>query len=353
MALAALSTQGRDILLSPGKIETYRFFMNKLWNAARFALMNLENLENLNGEPLKIDPTYLNLQDRWILSRTQEIVEQETRLIDDYDIGAAARLLYDFVWGDFCDWYLEMSKPALKGDEGEDRKKTVQGVLDEVFITLLPLLHPFIPFVTEELWEAFGYGTSAACTSAAWRGAACTGSAGSLMTAAWPKPKGEYRFDIGRGMQDFQNTVRTLRNLRAEAHVPPQQWMGKALLRVDQTAATLRETLPLVSMLCRIKEIELSPTSAPRPSACLSSVLGDGEVSLLVGDVLDIGAEIARLKQELASIEKTVAGSQGRLDKPDFVARAPREVVEKERARVAEGQAQILRLQENLKNLSQ
>ncbi|MDR1875080.1 MAG: valine--tRNA ligase, partial [Synergistaceae bacterium] len=150
MALAALSTQGRDILLSAGKIETYRFFMNKLWNAARFALMNLgDGTEAIDGAQLR-------LQDRWILSRTQEVVEQETRLIDEYDIGSAARLLYDFIWGDFCDWYLEMSKPALRGDEGEERKRTVQGVLDEVFRTLLPLLHPFIPFVTEELWEAFG-----------------------------------------------------------------------------------------------------------------------------------------------------------------------------------------------------
>ncbi|MDR1977863.1 MAG: valine--tRNA ligase [Synergistaceae bacterium] len=336
MALAALSTQGRDILLSPGKIETYRFFMNKLWNAARFALMNLEE------EPAKIDPAHLRLQDRWILARAQDVVEQETRLIDDYDIGSAARLLYDFIWGDFCDWYLEMSKPALKGDEGDDRKKTVQGVLDEAFKTLLPLLHPFIPFVTEELWEAFGYHAAAE-------------RAESIMTAAWPKPKPEYRFEIGRGMQDFQDAVRTLRNLRAEAHVPPQQWMGRAVIRMDrpETVAALKEALPLASTLCRVKEIELSPTAAPRPSACLSSVIGEGEISLHVGDVLDIDAEVARLKQELSSIEKTVAASRGRLDKPDFVVRAPVEVVEKERARVAEGQAQILRLEENLQSLSE
>jgi valyl-tRNA synthetase len=192
--------------------------------------------------------------------------------------------------------------------------------------------------VTEELWEAFGY----------------AGTAGSLMAAAWPQPKCGYRFDTGRGMQDFQEIVRTLRNLRAEAHVPAQQWMGKAVIRIDraETVAALGETLPLASILCRVKDIELSPASAPRPSACLSSVVGDGEISLQVGDVLDIDAELARLQQELASVEKTVATSQGRLDKPDFVARAPQEVVEKERARVAEGQAQILRIQENLRSLS-
>ncbi|MDR2523511.1 MAG: valine--tRNA ligase [Synergistaceae bacterium] len=331
MALAALSTQGRDILLSPGKIETYRFFMNKLWNAARFALINLDQ------EAGSIDPVYLRLHDRWILARLQETVERETRTIDEYDVGAAARMLYDFVWGDLCDWYLEMAKPALKGDEGDERKKTTQAVLDEAFKTLLPLLHPFIPFVTEELWEAFGY----------------MEKEGSIVKAAWPAPKNEYRFEHG-AMRDFQEAVRILRNLRAEARVTPQQWMGKASIRVDgsEVIAVLKESLSLVSLLCRVKEIELLPASSPRPAACLSSVYGEGEIDLRVGDVLDVGAEIARLKQELAAVAKTVAASQGRLDKPDFAARAPQEVVEKERARVAEGQAQMARLEENLEHLS-
>jgi valyl-tRNA synthetase len=284
----------------------------------------------------------LRLQDRWILSRLQEVVERETRLIDEYDIGAAARLLYDFIWGDFCDWYLEMTKPALRGEEGEDRKKTAQGVLDESFRALLPLLHPFIPFVTEELWAAFGYSSDS------------DGHENSIMTAPWPKPKDEYRdLSIQGTMQSFQDVTRALRNLRAEAHVAPQQWMGKAVIRVDrpEVTAMLSEALPLLAMLCRVKEIEVLPLSAPRPSACLSSVVGEGEISLQVGDVLDLNAEIARLKQDLAAVEKSMDASRGRLDKPDFVARAPREVVEKERARVAEGEVQILRLKENLKSL--
>ena len=331
MSLAALSTQGRDILLSKDKIATYRFFMNKLWNASRFALMNLSD------EVEAIDHAQLRLQDKWILTRTQEMSELITRLLAEYNIGEAARTLYDFVWGDLCDWYLEMSKPAMKGDEGDERKATVRGVLEEVFNTTLRLLHPFIPFVTEELWAAFGYGED-----------------GSIMSAEWPAPKDNLRFNVIGDMQKVQDAVRTLRNLRAEARVAPQQWMNHAVIRVDdpETVSACRSALGQISGLCRIKDVELLPHSAPRPDASLSSVVGACEISLPVGDVLDIPAEVKRLELEIASIEKTVATSQARLDKPDFAARAPQEVVEKEKAKVHDGQLQITRLRSNLKGLS-
>ena len=334
MTLAALSTQGRDILLSAGRIETYRLFMNKLWNAARFALMNL------GDEVSPIDAAQLRLQDKWILTRCQEMAGRVRTLINEYDIGTAARGLYDFVWGDVCDWYLEMAKPALRGEEGPGRKAAAAGVLEEVFRATLPLLHPFIPFVTEELWAAFGYDEAVSP---------------SIMQAPWPEPKEAYRFpEAAPAMRTLQDVVRALRNLRAEAHVAPQQPMERAVIRVDEpaTAETLRASLNQISNLCKVREMSVEPMAAPRPAASLSSVVGDAEVSLPVGNVLDVPAEIARLTQEAASIEKNVAASQARLDKPDFVARAPQEVVEKERARVAEGRAQLARLKENLASLS-
>ncbi|MBQ9566248.1 MAG: valine--tRNA ligase [Synergistaceae bacterium] len=340
MGLAALSTQGRDILLSASKIETYRLFMNKLWNAARFALMNLDD------DAQTIDERQLHLQDKWMLTRCTEMAERVKALINSYDIGTAARALYDFVWGDVCDWYLEMSKPALKGDEGPERRATVQGVLEEVFKTTLPLLHPFIPFVTEELWAAFGYNDPHS-------GLPSGDSSHSIMKTPWPEPR--YRFDSAMpAMRTLQGVVRALRNLRAEAHVAPQQWVNHAVIRVEgsETAEVLRASLSQISGLCRVKEVAVEPMSSPRPAASLSSVVGDAAVSLPVGELLDVAAEIQRLTQEVASIEKNVAASQSRLDKPDFVARAPEAVVEKERARVAEGTAQITRLRENLESLS-
>ncbi|MBQ7562030.1 MAG: valine--tRNA ligase [Synergistaceae bacterium] len=333
MTLAALSVQGRDILLSSTRIETYRFFMNKLWNAARFALMNLDD------DSHEINPNNLQMHDKFILTRTQEMASKVRELIDSYDIGTAARSLYDFVWGDVCDWYLEMSKPALKGDEGEDRRKTTAGVLEEVFKVTLPLLHPFIPFITEELWAAFGYGENY------------------IMRCSWPESKQEFIFDgiIGE-MRVLQDSVRALRNLRAEAHVPPQQWLNKAVIRVksdSESAKILRESLNQVCNLCKIRDVILEePSESWNYGASLSSVTGESEIKLPVGDVLDVQKEITRLTQEIALIEKNIASSQARLNKSDFVARAPAEVVEKERNKVSEGLTQVERLKANLESLS-
>ena len=335
MTLAALSVQGRDILLSSTRIETYRFFMNKLWNAARFALMNLDD------EVHEIDIEQLHLHDKFILTRTQEMAQNVRSLIDSYDIGTAARSLYDFVWGDVCDWYLEMSKPALKGDEGEARRSTTAGVLEEVFRTTLPLLHPFSPFITEELWAAFGYNSEHEY----------------IMQSSWPEAKKEFMFSgVIDEMRILQEAVRALRNLRAEAHVPPQQWLNRAVIRVNsdtQSGKILRDSLNQVCNLCKIHGVIIeAPSDSWFYGASLSSVVGECEIKLPVGDVLDVAKEITRLKAEIESIEKNIASSQSRLDKPDFISRAPAEVVEKERSKVSEGQAQISRLKANLESLS-
>ena len=331
MTLAALSVQGRDILLSSTRIETYRFFMNKLWNAARFALMNLDDEEH------EIDLTQLSLQDKFILTRTEEIAAKTLEDINNFDIGTAARGLYDFVWGDLCDWYLEMAKPALKGDEGELRRNTCAGVLEHVFQTTLKILHPFIPFVTEELWAAFGYGDEF------------------IMRTSWPEMKREYIFDEAlNSMRVLQDTVRAFRNLRAEARIAPQQLLNKAIIKIadnNPAAEILRKSIDQIQNLCKVREIIIESANN-NYGASLSAVVNDFEIKLPVGDILDVEKEIARLKQDLAAIEKTVATSKARLSKKDFVDRAPAEVVEKERARVTEGEAQILRLNANITGLS-
>lgn len=334
MTLAALTMQGRDILLSTSKIVTYRHFMNKIWNAARFALMNLGDGGELR--PLT-EESPLALHDKWILGRTAFVAGETGRLLDEFGTGEAARLLYDFVWGDLCDWYLELSKPALKGDEGPDRMEAVKTILSEVFRDVFLMLHPFIPFVTEELWEIFDFG------------------GGFIEENSWPEKavRDDYD-DVSARMALFQETVRSLRNLRAEARLAPQTFAGHGYVRTDegsQLAEVVAETGPLMENLAKIRKIDLAFMDEEKPAGVLSSQISGGETALTVGDILDIDAEVARLGQELEAVRRAIEGCAKKLANEAFVGRAPAEVVEKEKLRLEENRARLSRIEENLDSL--
>ncbi len=337
MTLAALTVQGRDILLSTGKIETYRLFMNKIWNASRFALMNIQDLPD--GEPVP-SASELVLHDKWILTRSAGVTTEVTRLLDSYNIGEAARMLYDYVWGDLCDWYLELSKPALKGAEGPARRKATQVVLSTVFKDALRLLHPFIPFVTEELWTVFGFDEG--------RGDSCL-----VERSGWPSGSGTVFPDSLERMSAFQEIVRSLRNLRAEAGMTPQSMANRAVVQsgAGLVASVVEETAQAMQDLSRIREISLLPQAAEKPTGVLSTQIDGGEVSLVVGDLIDIDSEIERLSAEIAPLSKNLDASRGKLANSDFLNRAPAEVVEKERSRLAEGEARLRRIHENIESL--
>lgn len=331
--LAALTTQGRDIFLSGKKIETYRFFLNKLWNASRFALMNLEDApEGL--EPVRED---LRLHDRWILARTEQVTAEVSRYLDGYFFGEAARLLYDFIWGEVCDWYLEMAKPALRGEEGAERKAASQITLKRVFHTSLRLLHPFIPFVTEELWQAFDFGAEA------------------LDMTSWPGTEAAYEDEEALGsMAFFQEFVRGVRNLRAEAHLPPQQEVNRILAvpRDDKIREGIEGMLDIVSCLARVRGIQFLDSSSEKPGRTLSGVLPECEIYLEVGDLLDVDAELDRLRQSVAKIEDEIAKSSRKLSNDNFVKRAPEEVVLREKERLEEAEGLRKRYLENMESLS-
>jgi valyl-tRNA synthetase len=336
MALAALSTQGRDILLSSSKIETFRFFMNKLWNAARFILMNLEH------DKKEIVISDLHLHDRWILDRTQNVIENTTKLIDEYNIGEAARLLYDFIWGDFCDWYLEMTKPSLYGDEGDKRRNASQAVLECVFYSILPLLHPFVPFITEELWDAFGYGES-------------TGGK-SIVISEWPAVDENFRFESSKNeMMMFQETVRAIRNLRAEAGLAPQQLVNNVYVQTKnrEYADILAANMSAIILLCKVKDIELieSDVNERKIAGCLSEVTTFAEINLFVGDILDIDSEIKRLEKDMEALQKNLTVNLAKLENESFVNRAPAEVVEQEKQRSIEAKMRIARIKRNIESL--
>ena len=334
LTMAALTVQGRDIFLSTERIATYRLFMNKLWNASRFALMNID--EGMNSQ--QYDEKYLKLQDKWILNRISQVSAEMTRLLDGYFFGEAARLMYDFTWGELCDWYLELTKPALRGDEGDERREAAQSVLLIVFEDVLKLLHPIIPFVTEELWQAFPFGGDI------------------IEHSSWPKPR---LVEIDEGVlsdMDFvQNIIRTVRNLRAEARISPQQTIPNIVLLVhnQNKLALLKEAESQIKLLTRVSEIKLASDNFQKPERSLATVLDDVQVYMPVGDLLDVDKEIARMKTDLAKLDKDIEKSRNKLSNQQFVDRAPEEVITKEKNTLSDNEAKKARIEENLINLTE
>ncbi len=330
--LAALTVQGRDIFLSTERIATYRLFMNKLWNASRFALMNLEDANS----GMEWDEKELSLHDKWILNRISQVSTEMTRLLEGYFFGEAARLMYDFVWGELCDWYLELSKPALRGEEGEARRKTTQAVLLAVFEDVLKLLHPFIPFVTEELWHAFPFGKDI------------------IERTGWPASRLQ-KIDEGviKDMDLIREVIRSVRNLRAEARIAPQQHIPRAVLSVhnDEKLALIRSSESQITLLTKTERIDILERSGEKPPKCLASVLDDVQVYLPVGELLDVDKEIQRLMSDLSKIEKDIEKGRAKLANPQFLERAPQEVIDKEKSSLSDNVAKSERIRENLLSL--
>jgi len=332
LTLAALTVQGRDIFLSKERIEAYRHFLNKLWNAARFAGMYLDGGKGLQ----KPQPSFLRDHDAWILARRDAVIKDVSRNLDTYHYGEAARTLYEFVWSEFCDWYLEMAKPALRGEEGSKRQEASQWVLAGILKDVLKMLHPFIPFVTEELWHLFEFGT------------------GSMENEDWPVP--DQACDENEEtakMSVFQEVVRSFRNLRAEAGFPPQKKLARGLLVMrDRKARSIMErNTDLLSVLTNIDEFGFLHSDGEKPSKALTAVLPFCEIFLPVGDVLDVSAEISRLEQEKAKSEKAAEKCRKKLDNQKFLENAPEEVVEKERNRLEEHEKRIRNIERNLESL--
>lgn len=332
LTLAALTVQGRDIFLSRERIEAYRHFLNKLWNAARFSGMYLHR----DDVPAKPDESSLRDHDAWILARRDAVIREVSSNLDTYHYGEAARTLYEFVWSEFCDWYLEMAKPALRNEEGDKRKEASRWVLAETFKDILKMLHPFIPFVTEELWNLFGFG------------------AGSVENADWPAARSH--FDEGEEsgkMSYFQEIVRSFRNLRAEAGFPPQKKLPQGLLfMTDPKAQAVAErNSDLLSVLTNTETFRFLDSGGDKPPKALTSVLPFGEIFLPVGDVIDVAAEIRRLQQEMNKSEKAAEKCRKKLENGKFLQNAPQEVVEKEKSRLKEHEKKIRNIERNLEGL--
>jgi valyl-tRNA synthetase len=321
--LAALTAQGRDIKLAKERIEGYRAFANKLWNATRFALMNLEGFTVAQAEGAAAGRT---AADRWILARTQRAVNETVAALEAFRFNDAAGTVYQFVWGDLCDWYIELAKEAFNGDDLA-RRRAAQATLVEALSVALRLLHPFMPFITEELWHVLRERVKA------------DGWADSILAAPYPAT-GEVDERAERAFGPIIGIVDAIRNVRGEMNVPFKVVLDDVEIGslARESEATLREELGRVHRIANVRDAVVRPAGvAPSRRGGSAVQVGTGfEVRVGLAGAVDVAAETARITKEIDKVDQDLAVLDRKLSNPSFVERAPAEVVEKDRARVAE-----------------
>ncbi len=325
------STPGNDMKLSETRLEANRNFANKIWNAARFVVSNCETNETLRPvQDTASGELPLDLADRWILSRHNRLIREVNRLVESFQFGEAGRQIYEFLWGEFCDWYIEMSKLRLYGDDVR-AADTARAVLVTVLDRSLRLLHPFMPFVTEEIWQHLPH------------------EGESLMIAAWPAA-GPLDDVAEREMALVMDLVRAVRNARAEYDVEPKRRIP-AVVAAGDRRDLLVEQSAIVAGLGRVDAANLivAETVAEPPAPAVSLVItADMTAYLPLAGLIDMEKERERLTRAINAASSDIARAEGLLAREGFVAKAPAAVVQRERDRLEEARERVARLQERL-----
>ena len=318
--MASLATQGRDIKFDLGRIEGYRNFCNKLWNAARFVLMNTE------GHDCGAQRTALELSapDRWIRSRLQEVTTTVDAAFEKYRFDDACTALYRFLWGDFCDWYLEMVKPVIYGADADQARGTAaRHTMVHTLEGALRLLHPIMPFITEELWRKVAPLTRTSGTLA-------EGEA--LIRAPWPVVTPDQRDpEAEREMTFVQELVTAVRTIRAEMGIPPGKHLTLLVSGAQSAITILHRHENLIKPLCRLESWQALDGTAP--SGCATGVVADLTLFIPLAGVIDLEAEAARLDKGIKKLDDDLARVEKKLGNPGFLAKAMPEVVAKEQAK--------------------
>ncbi len=318
------NTPGNDMRFYWERVESTRNFANKIWNASRFTLMNLDDYNP--AEP-KAEYT---LADKWILSRLNETAEKVTSLLDKFELGEAGKHIYEFIWSEFCDWYIELAKTRLYNKENELNRRTAQSVLHEVLSKSMQLLHPFMPFITEEIWQCLPH------------------EGESIIISAWPTSQ----FKDAKSCADMEllmEAIKAIRNIRAEMNIQP----GKRNPIVVQTADT--QTAELVATneeyfktLAFVESVEVQTLSDKKPADSVSAVLNNLEIYLPLKGLLDVDKELQRLAKELANMQKEVDRLEGKLSNQSFLAKAPADVVAVEQTKLKEYQEKYNTINERI-----
>ena len=339
----SLASTGRDIKWDMGRIEGYRNFCNKIWNAARYVLMNTENQDcGLDADSGEVT---LSLADRWIVSALQRAETEVTEALDQFRFDVASHAAYEFIWNEYCDWYLELSKPVLYGDEySEAEKRGTRRTLVRVLEAILRLAHPFMPFITEEIWQKVA--------PLAGKTPAAEGAAATIMRQPFPVSDGA-RLDpqAESDIEWIKAVITVIRNIRGEMRIPP----GKALdVYLHNGKDIDRERLAANhNFMCRLAKLERitwlnAEDSAP---ASATGLVGDMEILVPMAGLIDKDAEIERLGKEIDKLRKEVARGESKLRNPNFVDKAPDEVVAKEREKLDDHRSQQARLEEQMEKI--
>jgi len=315
-SLTAGTAAGTDMRFNIKKVEAARNFCNKVYNASRFVMMNL------GDEPVgDIDMTALDVADKWILHRLNAVVAEATANIDSFDLNLAVEKVYSFIWTELCDWYIEMAKPRLYGED-EAAKRSVRAILVRVLSDSMKLLHPFMPFITEDIYTRL------------------PGAEETIMLSAWPKVREDFNFPAeAECMDGIMELVRSIRNVRAEMNVPPSKRAHMFIVTSERNAAYCRECAPYFNKLAGASDVTVQLDKAGIAPDAVSVVSAVGDAFIPLNELIDIEKELARLDKEKQRVEGEVKRAEGKLSNQGFIAKAPEKVVEEERGKLAANKA--------------
>lgn len=312
LSLLTGNAPGNDMRFHYERVEASRNFANKIWNASRFILMNLKDTV-----PKKPDKEDLELPDRWIISKYNQLVQEVTENLEKYELGIAVQKLYDFIWSEFCDWYIELAKPRLYDLENEQQRETVLYTLTYVLSNTLKLLHPFMPFITEEIWQHLPH------------------EGESIMISPWPEyNENEVDAEAEDQMEAIMNAIRSIRNVRAEMEVHPSQKAQVIIVPSQGYKEVFEEGKIYFERLAYASKVVLKNSEADIPENSVSTVTDKAQIFMPLEDLVDFDKEMARLNKEKETLKKEIARAEGKLANENFVKKAPPAVVEEERQKL-------------------
>ncbi|HUN55073.1 MAG TPA: valine--tRNA ligase [Smithella sp.] len=328
--LAAYTAQGRDVRLSPERIEGYKFFVNKIWNASKLTLGHLDDFDE--SEPLCAPDS---LPDKWIKVKLNEAIAEVIKALDEYRFNDASAAVYRFIWHELCDWYLELSKPVFYGKENPEQRKTAQRTLHEVFQTMLQLLHPFMPFLTEELWQILkGSDENSIMVSRF-----------PVVNALWEDTAAE------KEMEMIMEIITSIRNIRGEMRIAPSQKLKVFISAADeQNKKSIEKDQSYILNLANLESLKVE-INMVEPKGVATAVIGATKIFVPLAGAVDISAEKARLEKELGKVSKDLDQCSKKLSNRDFRAKAASEIIQKEEEKLKDFQKKFTTLEGALKKL--